>query len=355
MASILVVDELFYPLIGGTQSRTKNFAEKWIADGHIVSLLVIDHLGDLPTEEAIYGINVIRLYKDAKYYKNGKFGRKISAIFPYAFKVVKYINQSQNFDIIIFNQFPILPAILYKYLGKKNIPTLLDFVEFREGKFWSFLQKVLFKSVDKVAAISDYIHEQVKKHNTNSIVIPNSVDDFKHPVCLTPQNYIFVGRIEPHKHLEDAIKSVLLLENTNKLHIVGEGMQYEELRSKYESNRIVFHGFLSEQAKNTLLASCKILILPSEREGLPTVVIEAMMSGIPVVTTNYPNNGTRHFVNKEKNGLVAEPNIEDIANKILTIERDYEVYRNNCLEAKHKFNLTENSLKLLKFAQKDAI
>lgn len=149
--------------------------------------------------------------------------------------------------------------------------------------------------------------------------------------------------------MEDAIGAVILLENRKKLHIVGEGSQYEYLKNKYQSEQFIFHGFLKEHEKNELLSSCRVLILPSEREGTSGVMIEAMMCNIPTVTTNYINNGNRHFVSSNKNGLVAEPDIIAIKNRILDIEENYAEFRGHCNSAKQHYNLFENSQKFLDY------
>lgn len=119
--------------------------------------------------------------------------------------------------------------------------------------------------------------------------------------------------MEQHKHPEMAIETVLQYnaEHNQKyvLHLIGDGSMLEFLRKKYNYKNIIFHGFVTEEKKIRLLADSIALIFPSEREGLPVSVIEAMAADVPTLTTRYANNGTYYFVNDKGVGVVAEPDI----------------------------------------------
>ncbi len=54
-----------------------------------------------------------------------------------------------------------------------------------------------------------------------------------------------------------------------------------------------------------LYRACDIVCLPSYREGLPTVLLEAGASGLPIVTTDVP--GCRDVVRHGENGLLVPP------------------------------------------------
>lgn len=89
------------------------------------------------------------------------------------------------------------------------------------------------------------------------------------------------------------------------LYLVGEGTgqekeQIEKVANECK-NKVVMTGALRQQELAKLLHSAKVFVLPSFYEGLPLVVLEAMASGLQVVTTELP--GLRQWLGEELNRL----------------------------------------------------
>lgn len=103
--------------------------------------------------------------------------------------------------------------------------------------------------------------------------------------------FIFIGRLVPQKRCEDAIeafrRSELHLEGA-VLKIIGDGPLRAELEAAAAraglSHAVVFCGQVSDPMDYLRAADC--LILCSEKEGMPNVVLEAMSVGVPVVAAN---------------------------------------------------------------------
>jgi glycosyltransferase involved in cell wall biosynthesis len=346
---ILIVDELFYPL-GGVQVRFKDLAEEWVNLGHSVTMTAIDHLGTLAHEEVINGVVYNRILKDTAYYKFGRFGRKLSTILKYSLTLDRYFKQ--EWDLIIFGQFPMMPQIFYKLFYKKCAVTALDFVEYRDSVLWRIINRVIINSVDKIICISNHIQEKASLYrHDNLYVIPSFVDVNK-SVSKSKTNYIFLGRMEQHKHPESAVEAVIEYNKVYKknvnLNLVGGGNMLEGLKNKYGNIPYIrFLGAVDEIEKREVLEDGRMLIFPSEREGLPIVVIEAMSYGIPTVTTEYPGNGAQYFVKQEEIGKVALPNISSIADKINEIEENYAYFTNKCDEVKGNYDTKILSKKYL--------
>ena len=339
---ILIVDELCPPQLGGIQVRFKGLAQQWAAWGHDVHITAIDHLGTSQTEEVIDGIKYHRILQDKGYYKGGAFGRKISTIFKYTFKLRPYL--VQEWDVIIFCQFPILPQVFYKLFYKKRAKTALDFVEYRASTMWQVINRIMLNAADNVICISTHVKECVYNFRTTDLFIIPSFVDTSNAVSTSNTNYIFLGRMEPHKHPEHAIESVIAYnkkyDKNVALQMVGGGAMLQDLKQKYAGyNFVYFLGSVDEETKRVALANGRILILPSEREGLPIVVIEAMSFGVPTITTNYPGNGTQFFVKEERIGLVAEPDVDSLADKINALEEEYAVFKNRCNEIKNDYDI----------------
>lgn len=71
-----------------------------------------------------------------------------------------------------------------------------------------------------------------------------------------------------------------------ELHIAGSGTDGKQVRELFAgSGNVTFHGHLDKYKVRQLLYDCDALVLPSRSEAQPLVLLEAMSTGIPVVTT----------------------------------------------------------------------
>jgi glycosyltransferase involved in cell wall biosynthesis len=347
---ILVVDEMCYPQLGGIQVRFKDLAEHWVGMGHQVHVTAIDHIGTSAEEEKINGVIYHRIIKDPNYYKSGPFGRNVSTIINYTFKLRPYLRQ--EWDLIIFCQFPMFPELFYKYFYKKRAKTVLDFVEHRGSGLWKKINNNIINAADKVVCVSEHVRRCAYAYRKDNMYVMPSFVETGNSKSVSKSNYIFLGRMEEHKHPELAIEAVIEYNKTyNKtvhLNMVGSGSMLETLKNQYQTVPfITFWGSVDETTKGEILANGRLLILPSEREGLPIVVIEAMAYGVPTITTDFPGNGTQFFVNDELIGKVALPTSTDIANKIHEIENNYNQFVDRCNEIKGNYDVNLISKKYL--------
>lgn len=338
MKSILFVTELYHPSIGGQEVRFKELAEELAGRGYEVSVITIDHQGNLQETEYINGVLVHRIYKNSHYIKKGG-GRSIKAILIFTMRLIKYC-RDQKYDFIYINQWPVLPA-LTSFLYVKNTNYRVDFVEFRGALLWRAINIILsLTNHNKFIFISESVAARMS--TDEKLVIPSLVKLDRYS-CEQKDKMIFVGRLEKHKRPHLAIDSFILWAKNNKqytFHVVGDGELLGSLKEKYKNYKsVLFHGFLSDREKNALLSHSKIFILPSEREGLPKTVIEAIASMTPVITTDDDGNFTKYFVNDKKVGLVSKADTRSISNAIESIIEDYEYYQQRCKIIRPEHNL----------------
>ncbi len=71
------------------------------------------------------------------------------------------------------------------------------------------------------------------------------------------------------------------------------------------TDRFVFHGWVTGEAKREALARADVLVMPSHREGLPNAALEAMASGLPVLATRV--GGLPDLVEHGRTGWLVEP------------------------------------------------
>lgn len=132
---------------------------------------------------------------------------------------------------------------------------------------------------------------------------------------------LFLGRIAPEKRVDLLIEAFASLKRRNpncSLLIAGDGPDNVVNQLKREAQQIPdihFTGFLLGETKANVLASCDVFCSPSPYETFGRTVVEAMASGIPVVTVN--SGAVSEYVLDGVNGYLVPPNdVEGLANGI---------------------------------------
>jgi glycosyltransferase involved in cell wall biosynthesis len=127
---------------------------------------------------------------------------------------------------------------------------------------------------------------------------------------------LFVGRLIEAKRVDRIIrvlKRVLDLHPQAYLIVVGDGPKRAHL-SKLScdlgvKDHVRFEGLVSHELVPFYFSACDIFILPSDSEGLPTVILEAMASGKPVIASAV--GGVPNLILDGVNGILFDPKDED--------------------------------------------
>ena len=163
---------------------------------------------------------------------------------------------------------------------------------------------------------------------------------------------LFVGRISVMKGLDVLLKAAKIYEKENILTlIVGDGEYLKELNVLKEElglKNIVFLGSKNHGDLRLLYNISDILVLPSRKEALPLVAIEAMACGTPAVVTN--QSGMDKIITKEVGLLFDMDDEQMLAEKISLILNNEVVFDKNELSIYAKNNYSQEILmdKLLK-------
>lgn len=285
--------------------------------------------------------------------------RGAAALTASAFAVREAVNDSP--DIIHFHAEGPCAAIPYaRKHGVKTIATIhgLDWQRAKWGKFASaylkHCEKVAAKNADELIVLSKNVQDYFRqKYERNTVYIPNGVDVPKrHEACvikdrfdIDKNNYLlYLGRIVPEKgvhYLIEAFKGV----RTNKKLVIAGGSSdstdyYKAVRELGNSDsRVIFTDFVEGDTLKELYSNAYLYILPSDLEGMPMSLLEAMSYGLCCVTSDIPEciEVTQNFeLSFEKGNVNSLSTILQklLDNQNLTIEnaaKSFErVSRNHC-------------------------
>ncbi|RLM71602.1 glycosyltransferase family 1 protein [Halorubrum sp. Atlit-8R] len=165
------------------------------------------------------------------------------------------------------------------------------------------------------------------------VVNPDYVKEYRStntPDELT--DLIYIGTLRKPKGiflLADAIKILHQQGMDIDLTVVGDGPDRSKFENKCQNNGIedcvTLTGSLNHNDTLRRLTESDALVLPSESEGVPRVVLEAQDVGTPAVATAV--GGIPDVIDHEKTGMLTEQTPESIAENVLRLIHDDELYR----------------------------
>lgn len=206
-----------------------------------------------------------------------------------------------KYDIVHFHaEGPCAMIWIPKLFGKRLVCTIHGLDHKREKwtgfakKYILFGEKMAVKFADEMIVLSQGVQEYFSQtYGRKTVFIPNgvTVPENKNADLITSQfdlhknDYIlFLGRIVPEKGLRYLVEAFKQVDTDKKLVIAGGSSDTEdfwnELREMTkEDNRIVFTGFVQGQLLEELYSNAYVYTLPSDLEGMPLSLLEAMSYG----------------------------------------------------------------------------
>ena len=180
----------------------------------------------------------------------------------------------------------------YKVVFKFPNEHLLDNSGFIEPASW----KIILNLVDLFVVLEDDTRRKLIERNvpiekifqvSNGVEIPDNPSDQKDDKLFKT---LFVGRLMPQKKCDDLIKACSLLDKKKidwKLIIVGDGPLYKELMGLCNklgvADRVFFEGYQADTL--SYMKKSDLLVLPSKKEGMSNVLLEAMSVGLSIIAT----------------------------------------------------------------------
>lgn len=220
-----------------------------------------------------------------------------------------------NYDLVHFHAEGNCVLMWFvKLFGKRCIATVhgLDHQRAKWGKFarWYILlgEKMMVKYADEIIVLSQNVQKYfMDTYGRETVFIPNGVTrpeikeaaEIKEKYGLDKDEYIlFLGRIVPDKGIGYLLDAYMELEKEmgsklKKLVIAGGSSDtkayQKELMDRAEGHEnIIFTDFIQGQTLEELYSNAYIYVLPSDLEGMPLSLLEAMSYGNCCVTSDIP-------------------------------------------------------------------
>lgn len=200
-------------------------------------------------------------------------------------------------------------------------------------KFLFMFTEFLYINKKNSATITQNSHDynEIKsrqiKTKKNIVVKGSGVDlaKFNSNNSNKKYDFCFVGRLTDEKGIFDFIDAASIIHKKNKntkFLVVGDisldnEKKYNELNNHFQEKKYIsFIGFQTNLQK--YYNESKILCLPSKREGMPRVILEASACGLPSIA--YDVIGCNEAIEDGINGfLVKNINVKDLSSKMLQV------------------------------------
>ena len=215
-----------------------------------------------------------------------------------------------KYDVVHFHaEGPCAMMWLPKLFRKKCIATIhgLDHQRAKWGRLASWYirtgEKCAVRFADEIIVLSENVkHYFATNYNRDTIFIPNGVrpaeckdaDEITRQYGLRKDEYIlYLGRLVPEKGIHYLIQAYKELNSDKKLVIAGgssdtSAYQQELKELAADDPRIIFTGFVQGRLLDELFSNAYIYVLPSDLEGMPLSLLEAMSYGNCCLTSDIP-------------------------------------------------------------------
>jgi len=240
-----------------------------------------------------------------------------------------------RYDVVHFHaEGPCAMLWLPKLFGKRCIATIhgIDWQRAKWGGFASkyikFGEKVAVKFADEIIVLSEGVQKYfLDTYGRKTAFIPNGVNRptprspqlIKEKYGLGKDGYIlFLGRIVPEKGILYLIEAFKRVQTDKRLVIAGGSSDTDvfmrELKEQAkDDDRIYFTGFVQGQELEELYSNAYVYTLPSDLEGMPLSLLEAMSYGNCCLTSDIAECAE---VVEDRALLFRKANVEDLREKL---------------------------------------
>lgn len=282
-----------HPQGGGSERYLERVGEYLAAQGHEVVYRTAGHT-DAPRRSMRDGVRYSRSGGKYSVYLNALGGLLLGRLGIGTLKGFDAVVDTQNGIPFFARMVAGAPTVLLTHHRHKEQWPVAGPVIGRLG--WlleSRLAPLIYRGAPYVtvseSSRADLVELRVDQDSIR--IIPNGIDPVPRRLPRLDGDgrihLVTLSRLVPHKQIEHAMDALAELEDDVVLDVIGSGWWLDELveyaRVAGVSDRVTFHGQVTEDYKHALLDRAAIHLMPSRKEGWGLAVVEAAQHGVPTV------------------------------------------------------------------------
>lgn len=243
-----------------------------------------------------------------------------------------------KYDVLHYHAEGSCAMLWIPHLFRKRIVVTIHGLDWQRSKWGGFAtkyikfgEKLAAKYADEIIVLSKGVQKYFKDtYNRETHFIPNGVNkpvireakEIKEKWNLEKGNYIlFLARIVPEKGLHYLIEAFKQIKTDKKLVIAGGASHTNDYLKQIKEmaktdKRIIMTGFVQGEILDELFSNCYLYCLPSDVEGMPISLLEAMSYGCNCLVSDIEEN--TQVTGKYANTF-QRSNVEDLKEKLESI------------------------------------
>lgn len=236
-----------------------------------------------------------------------------------------------KYDVLHYHAEGSCAMLWIPHLFKKKIVVTIHGLDWQRSKWGGFAtkyiklgEKLAVKFADEIIVLSENVQKYFKDtYDRETKFIPNGVNKpiirenkiIKEKYQLEKNSYIlFLARIVPEKGLHYLIEAFKKIDTNKKLVIAGGSSHTNDYLEKIkkmasEDKRIIMTGFVQGDELEELYSNCCLYCLPSDIEGMPLSLLEAMSYGTKCLASNIEENKQ---IGEDKINYFRKGNVESL-------------------------------------------
>lgn len=316
-----------YPFaVGGMQKHSRLLLQELIKDSRFAILVIHPHKEDIfpdhPIIEAkVQPLNASKNYLMECYWYSKRVYEQIKVFNPdiiYSQGLSAWYGIKEIGSRLIINPHGLEP---YQAMGLKARLTAIPF-----KAVFNFLFSHSRTIISLGGKLTTILRDKVGP-NASLVEVPNAVV-LPEPIATRellnrPLKVLFLARFANNKGIDILFAAIEQLDKSNQLSrfhftLAGGGPLYREYLERNKYSQVELPGMVSGEEIDELFRSHDLFILPTLYEGMPTVVLEAMSYGLPVIVSDV---GATNVLVDEENGILIRPGeVQDVVNALLWFE-----------------------------------